>query len=114
MIRNPSFFYLAVAAAMALVLRQHIVTIEDLIGIPGAIGPYIPNPRFFLACVILFVIISLISFESLFQKLDLKAAPKNSLEKENIPVIELELQYGPLADTGRVRTRVQAFLERIG
>jgi len=39
---------------------------------------------------------------------------KNSLEKENIPVIELELQYGPLADTGRVRTRIQAFLERIG
>jgi benzoyl-CoA reductase subunit C len=39
---------------------------------------------------------------------------KNSLEKENIPVIELERQYGPLADTGRVRTRIQAFLERIG
>ena len=39
---------------------------------------------------------------------------KNSLEKENIPVIELERQYGPLSDTGRVRTRVQAFLERIG
>jgi benzoyl-CoA reductase subunit C len=39
---------------------------------------------------------------------------KNSLEKENIPVIELERQYGPLADAGRVRTRVQAFLERIG
>jgi benzoyl-CoA reductase/2-hydroxyglutaryl-CoA dehydratase subunit BcrC/BadD/HgdB len=39
---------------------------------------------------------------------------KHSLEKENIPVIELERQYGPLADAGRVRTRVQAFLERIG
>jgi len=39
---------------------------------------------------------------------------KLNLEKENIPVIELERQYGPLADTGRVRTRVQAFLERIG
>jgi benzoyl-CoA reductase/2-hydroxyglutaryl-CoA dehydratase subunit BcrC/BadD/HgdB len=36
------------------------------------------------------------------------------LEKEGIPVIELERQYGPLADAGRVRTRVQAFLERIG
>jgi bzd-type benzoyl-CoA reductase N subunit len=39
---------------------------------------------------------------------------KNNLEKENIPVIEIERQYGPLADTGRVRTRIQAFLERIG
>jgi len=39
---------------------------------------------------------------------------KQSLEKEHIPVIELERQYGPLADAGRVRTRVQAFLERIG
>ena len=39
---------------------------------------------------------------------------KDSLEKEDIPVIELERQYGPLADAGRVRTRVQAFLERIG
>jgi benzoyl-CoA reductase/2-hydroxyglutaryl-CoA dehydratase subunit BcrC/BadD/HgdB len=39
---------------------------------------------------------------------------KYNLEKENIPVIELERQYGPLADAGRVRTRVQAFLERIG
>jgi len=37
-----------------------------------------------------------------------------SLEREGIPVIELERQYGPLADAGRVRTRVQAFLERIG
>jgi benzoyl-CoA reductase subunit C len=36
------------------------------------------------------------------------------LEREGIPVIELERQYGPLADAGRVRTRVQAFLERIG
>jgi benzoyl-CoA reductase subunit C len=39
---------------------------------------------------------------------------KVNLEKENIPVIELERQYGPLADAGRVKTRVQAFLERIG
>jgi bzd-type benzoyl-CoA reductase N subunit len=39
---------------------------------------------------------------------------KHHLEKEGIPVIELERQYGPLADTGRIRTRVQAFLERIG
>ena len=39
---------------------------------------------------------------------------KHNLEKDGIPVIELERQYGPLADAGRVRTRVQAFLERIG
>jgi bzd-type benzoyl-CoA reductase N subunit len=39
---------------------------------------------------------------------------KHFLEREGIPVIELERQYGPLADAGRVRTRVQAFLERIG
>ena len=38
---------------------------------------------------------------------------KKDLEREGIPVLELERQYGPLADTGRVRTRVQAFLERI-
>jgi len=39
---------------------------------------------------------------------------KMDLEKEGIAVLELERQYGPLADAGRVRTRVQAFLERIG
>ena len=38
---------------------------------------------------------------------------KNDLEKEGIYVIELERQYGPLSDAGRIRTRVQAFLERI-
>jgi benzoyl-CoA reductase subunit C len=38
---------------------------------------------------------------------------KQDLEKENIPALALERQYGPLADAGRVRTRVQAFLERI-
>jgi benzoyl-CoA reductase subunit C len=38
---------------------------------------------------------------------------KNDLEKAGVPVIELERQYGPLADAGRIRTRVQAFLERI-
>jgi benzoyl-CoA reductase/2-hydroxyglutaryl-CoA dehydratase subunit BcrC/BadD/HgdB len=38
---------------------------------------------------------------------------KRDLEKDNIPTLELERQYGPLADAGRVRTRVQAFLERI-
>jgi bzd-type benzoyl-CoA reductase N subunit len=39
---------------------------------------------------------------------------KRDLEKDGIPVMELERQYGPLADAGRIRTRVQAFLERIG
>ncbi len=38
---------------------------------------------------------------------------KKDLEKEGIAAIELERQYGPLADAGRIRTRVQAFLERI-
>lgn len=39
---------------------------------------------------------------------------KKDLEGMGLPVIELERQYGPLADAGRIRTRVQAFLERIG
>jgi len=39
---------------------------------------------------------------------------KHDLEKAGIPVVELERQYGPLADAGRIRTRVQAFIERIG
>lgn len=36
------------------------------------------------------------------------------LEAEGIPTLRLERQYGPLADSGRLKTRVQAFLERIG
>jgi bzd-type benzoyl-CoA reductase N subunit len=39
---------------------------------------------------------------------------KKDLEGAGLPVLELERQYGPLADAGRIRTRVQAFLERIG
>jgi benzoyl-CoA reductase subunit C len=39
---------------------------------------------------------------------------KRDLEKEGIATIEIERQYGPLADAGRIRTRIQAFLERIG
>ncbi len=39
---------------------------------------------------------------------------KVDLEKEGIATLELERQYGPLADAGRIRTRVQVFLERIG
>lgn len=38
---------------------------------------------------------------------------KRDLEKAGIATLELERQYGPLADSGRIRTRVQAFLERI-
>jgi len=36
------------------------------------------------------------------------------LEKRDIPVLQLEKVYGSKADVGRIRTRVQAFLERIG
>lgn len=36
------------------------------------------------------------------------------LEKRDIPVLTLEKEYGSRADIGRIRTRVQAFLERIG
>jgi bzd-type benzoyl-CoA reductase N subunit len=36
------------------------------------------------------------------------------LEKRGIPVLQLEKEYGSKADIGRIRTRVQAFLERIG
>ena len=36
------------------------------------------------------------------------------LEKRGIPVLQLEKVYGSKADMGRIRTRVQAFLERIG
>jgi len=37
-----------------------------------------------------------------------------ALEKEGMPVLTLEKEYGSAADAGRIRTRVQAFLERIG
>jgi benzoyl-CoA reductase/2-hydroxyglutaryl-CoA dehydratase subunit BcrC/BadD/HgdB len=36
------------------------------------------------------------------------------LEESGIPVLVLEKDYGSQADTGRVKTRVQAFLERLG
>jgi len=38
---------------------------------------------------------------------------EGDLEDKGIPVLVLEREYGALADTGRIRTRVQAFLERI-
>jgi benzoyl-CoA reductase subunit C len=36
------------------------------------------------------------------------------LEEAGVPVLSLEKDYGSQADLGRMRTRVQAFLERIG
>ncbi|NPV58029.1 MAG: 2-hydroxyacyl-CoA dehydratase [Actinobacteria bacterium] len=36
------------------------------------------------------------------------------LEDAGIPVLVLEKDYGSKADTGRIKTRVQAFLERLG
>jgi len=36
------------------------------------------------------------------------------LEENGLPVLHLEKEYGARADLGRLRTRVQAFLERIG
>jgi benzoyl-CoA reductase/2-hydroxyglutaryl-CoA dehydratase subunit BcrC/BadD/HgdB len=36
-----------------------------------------------------------------------------ALEKEDIPVLLIEKEYGAKADIGRLKTRVQAFLERI-
>lgn len=37
-----------------------------------------------------------------------------ALEKAGVPVLQLEKDYGAKADAGRMRTRVQAFLEQIG
>lgn len=39
---------------------------------------------------------------------------RRDLEKAGIPVLVLEKEYSAAADLGRVKTRVQAFLERIG
>lgn len=39
---------------------------------------------------------------------------RSDLEKAGIPVLVLEKDYGSKADTGRIKTRVQAFLERLG
>lgn len=35
------------------------------------------------------------------------------LRKMGIPALRIEREYGPLADTGRIRLRVDAFLEQI-
>jgi benzoyl-CoA reductase subunit C len=39
---------------------------------------------------------------------------KRDFESNGIPVLVLEREYDALSDAGRIRTRVQAFLERIG
>ncbi len=39
---------------------------------------------------------------------------ERDLEKEGIPCLKLEREYGPLGDTGRLKMRVDAFMERIG
>ena len=39
---------------------------------------------------------------------------ERDLEKEGIPSMRLEREYGPMVETGRVKMRVDAFLERIG
>ena len=38
---------------------------------------------------------------------------ERDLEKAGIPCLKIELEYGPLTDTGRMQMRIQAFLERI-
>jgi bzd-type benzoyl-CoA reductase N subunit len=39
---------------------------------------------------------------------------RSDLEKAGFPVLVLEKDYGSKADTGRIKTRVQAFLEKLG
>jgi benzoyl-CoA reductase/2-hydroxyglutaryl-CoA dehydratase subunit BcrC/BadD/HgdB len=38
---------------------------------------------------------------------------ERDFEKEGIPVLILEREYDVLPDVGRIRTRAQAFMERI-
>ncbi len=38
---------------------------------------------------------------------------ERDLEKQGIPCLKLEREYGPLADTGRLKMRLDAFMERI-
>jgi benzoyl-CoA reductase subunit C len=38
---------------------------------------------------------------------------ERDLEKEGIPCLKLEREYGPLTDTGRLKMRLDAFMERI-
>jgi benzoyl-CoA reductase/2-hydroxyglutaryl-CoA dehydratase subunit BcrC/BadD/HgdB len=38
---------------------------------------------------------------------------ERELEAKGIPCMKLEREYGPLSETGRIRLRVDALLERI-
>jgi benzoyl-CoA reductase/2-hydroxyglutaryl-CoA dehydratase subunit BcrC/BadD/HgdB len=38
---------------------------------------------------------------------------ERDLEAEGIPCMRMEREYGPLVETGRIRMRVDAFMERI-
>lgn len=38
---------------------------------------------------------------------------ERDLEKEGVPCLRLEREYGPLTDSGRLRMRIDAFLERL-
>lgn len=38
---------------------------------------------------------------------------ERDLEREGIPCLKLEREYGPLIETGRIRMRIEAFLERL-
>jgi benzoyl-CoA reductase subunit C len=38
---------------------------------------------------------------------------ERDLEKEGIPCLRLEREYGPLVETGRIKMRIDAFIERI-
>ncbi len=39
---------------------------------------------------------------------------ERDLEAMGIPCMRIEREYGPLVETGRLKMRVDAFLERIG
>jgi len=39
---------------------------------------------------------------------------ERDLEKEGIPCMRMEREYGPLVETGRIKMRIDAFMERIG
>ena len=39
---------------------------------------------------------------------------ERDLEAKGIPCLKIEREYGPLVETGRIRMRLEAFLERLG
>jgi benzoyl-CoA reductase/2-hydroxyglutaryl-CoA dehydratase subunit BcrC/BadD/HgdB len=38
---------------------------------------------------------------------------ERDFEAQGIPCLKLEREYGPLSETGRIRMRIDAFMERI-